>query len=250
MRISQSFLKSYATDKCKWRVKLKYVDGIRLGFDPDNIRAVDKGHLFEFLLLGKGTGDADIFTKWPKSSKGKPYADEIKITSLATDAKEILQKRNVTWSDKDVDVEIEYRDLRGRVDFIGKVDKELALCDLKYTETKEDDRWSPFAWGDIDKIDYTQPLHYVTIYFLKYNVHLPWYFMVFSPYGKGWVKFIRVDVSKEQMNTHIARIKDVKEQLKDEQWTPTYDYNECRGCELAHLCDKKKQYPDDIRVEL
>lgn len=262
MKITQSFLKSYSTDACKHRVKLKYVDGIRLPFNPSNITARDKGHLFELLLLGDGTGDSDIRERWPKKKDGGMYAHEADVVKAAATAEELLKRNKVTIDPNNINKKRTFADIEGTEDARGWVNGEYGIIDVKYTETKADDRFSPFAWGDLDKVDYTQSKHYVTMDYLAFKQGkapkrpndtpdvLPFFFIVFGGKYNMWIKIIRVNVTPEAMKAHIMRINDAKEELKTEQWQPINDWNECHTCELAHLCDKKSDKVEVVHVEV
>jgi hypothetical protein len=237
--ITQSFLKSYDTDTCKYRVKLKYVDGIRLGFDSSNITARDKGHLFEALLLGEGTGDDNIIDLWPKGSKGQELAPEKEIRAIAEQAKQLMNDNDIKIDSENINKERVHKDLKGTEDARGWVNGEYGIIDVKYTDTKPDDQWNPFGWGDLDKVDYTQPKHYTTIEYLNTKKHLPWFFLVFGGKYNGWMKIIRVDVTFDAKKQHLERVSYIKRELINETWEPVNDWNECHTCELKDFCDKQ-----------
>jgi len=238
MRVSQSFMKAFTRESdCRYRLKLAYIDGIRLPFDPDNVKARDKGHLFEALLLGDSSADSDIIKQWPKSAKGLPLADEKKVNDLAELAKVQMAANGVKIDQ--TQVVMKFKDLAGIADALGAVNGEQAIIDVKYTETKPDERWSDFGWGDPDKIDLTQARHYQLIHYLQTKEQLPFYFLVFSPYGGGWIKFFRVSFEPQAIKAHLERVQEFKASVKAEKWLPANDWNTCHGCELAQHCDKK-----------
>jgi len=234
MKISQSFIKSYRNAKCKYEVKQKYINGVSLSFNPDNITARDKGVLFETLLIGNNAKGVSL--EFPKKKDGTPYAEELAIIDLSQFAKEQLKLNNIKF--EQLDVEVKYKDLRGRFDGIGAIGNERAIIDVKWTGGNPGSSFGEYQWADSSRFDYTQAKHYTAIHYLVTGELLPFYLLVFGSYGGNWFKIFKIDVSLDAIQQHLIEVKELKEQLKKEVWKSTQDAGVCNRCELKHLCDK------------
>lgn len=240
MDISQSFIKDFRKRECDHSLFLKYVEGKRESFDPENITSRDHGHLFEFFLLGAGTGDDDISERWPRLKNGnfnKKYYD---IKSVASWANSLLKINGVDIDYKRVNQEIRFKDLRGRVDAFGSFKGREAILDVKYTDLAHDAKWSEYQWADKSRIDITQSVQYVTIVYLNTGKILPFVFLVFSDYGNRWANIIEVDVTVEMIQEHLSNIDKLKKEIpKGRIWNANPDVIRCGSCRVRDFCDRR-----------
>lgn len=204
--------------------------------------AMLKGKVFEYRAIGATTREGEV-PELPMLASGKASADDIRIAELAQTFKDVIQDMNIEILDKQI--RLEKNGHSGILDMLAMVTGEKSLVDLKYTETKEDDRWSPYAWGDLDNRDHTQPIHYIWLWHELHGEYLPFYYMVF---GKGgWIKFIRVKVAKATMIEHEKKMEqfaiDVKAEA-DAGWTPKPDRAKCAKCPLFLTCEHAVTTPE------
>lgn len=247
MKISQSTIKDYFrenTDEgCMHRFKLKYVDGIKPE-ETDELTAFKKGQLFEFHAIG-ATRDGSGEPATKKNQNGatpKPVAD---IMLMAEYAKEIMRKMNIELTA--VQPTLETEDRIGHPDAFCKIpDMGEAILDIKYTETKADDRFR--GWGDPASMDHTQAKDYVDLYRLTNGKALPFFYLVF---GKdGWIKPVRIRITHETLDFHRQSVIHLKSVLKSEKYLPTKSFNTCMDCDFIKLCNKKKSIPTIETVEI
>ncbi len=204
--------------------------------------AMLKGKVFEYRAIGATTKEDEV-PQLPLLAGGGPSADDKKIAECAETFKEVIKDMGIEILEKQIRLEKDGHS--GILDMLAKVAGEKAMVDLKFTETKEDDRWSPYAWGDLDNRDHTQPVHYIWLWHHIHGEYLPFYYLVF---GKGgWIKFIRVKVSKATMSEHEQKMEqfaiDVKAEA-DAGWTPRPDRAKCAKCPLFHTCEHAVTTPE------
>lgn len=121
------------------------------------------------------------------------------------------------------------------------------VLDLKYAGTLED-RWSPYGWAGLTqegeneqkRIHGTQAIQY------HYITGLPFYFMVVSSSNDIDVKFFKVEITKRQIERHIAEANDLNEKLifyNEVGWEPRPDISKCAECALRNECKDIATYP-------
>lgn len=120
--------------------------------------------------------------------------------------------------------------------------KELCWIDIKYTDTKEDDRWN--GWGDPESIDHTQAFFYVWLWEKMTGEFIPFYYLVFGK--SGWIKFLRVDIDEDSMALFESQLFDHATDLKSGDFTPEPigKFNVCRECPYLDDCDKATRIPN------
>jgi len=247
INISKTFLIAY-TSRCKYEAYLRYVE--KRYTEPS--LAMIKGNLFEYLLIGSTvTGQVP---EMPKLVKGGMSADEIAVRELVVWAKPVLEKMNFI---KETVQETEiFEDCKMVKDVQGSILDTEAIIDIKYTDTKEDDRWQ--GWGgdmkDMEYWDFTEPIHSIYIHLMNTGELLPFIWLVF---GKGkWIKPFKIEVSRETCELHGERIAKVRKQIENNEFEPCNNFSTCNKCDynpqvdksgaVIFQCPKAKTYPDFI----
>jgi CRISPR/Cas system-associated exonuclease Cas4 (RecB family) len=238
-KISQTALKNY--DKCQWLAKLANVD--HLANPAEDKTAFMKGKFFEYLVIGS-TVDG-VVPKLPPIKTGQSK-DEKDIIELAEYAKDLLFKKMKLEIVK-VQPKCEFNNCKAMPDLIGILNGKKYLCDLKFTETKENDSWGEWCWGKPEKIDMTQAIHYVYTYAMA-NEPLPFLYLVF---GKTkWFKAIEVNVSDNTLMNHRERLQVYQYSVDEGLFLPCNDFSICNNCDYNSVCDKKKETPEIIMINL
>lgn len=211
-----------------------------------------KGRYFEHHLIG-GTVDGEI-PELPKLKNGSKSADEKALDELLIFAKEVLNANGIDFESGQKQVRFEHDGMSGVVDYIGLdfLNKDrMALYDLKYTETKEDDRWN--GWGDIEyKPDAKfQAIHYIRLAYEEFKVWMPYYFVIF---GKSkWVKVIKIVATESSIANHSVAVNASKQRLIELEasgWKPTPILQKCIKCPFNSICSDKSLKSEVEVVEL
>ena len=213
----------------------------------------------EAYLLAKGvTPDGDIDEQldlMPEDrSEGEKCVAQKELDELVQYTLNILLLMGIKPSEGESQVKIETDTLIGHLDHVNKdfaQPTRKAIYDLKYTETKENDRWN--GWGDITQNSnaLTQAKHYIKLYHEKHGEWIPFYFLVF---GKSkWVKCFKVTLSEEGLEAHDRMIESITEQLQgleQNNFPATPKFNKCAKCEFNQICDFRKMIPEIEEVNL
>jgi hypothetical protein len=252
IKISQSLIKdTIEKDVCPYFIKQKYIDRK----EGEQSLAMLKGNYFEHHLLGRTRdGVEPKFEQLKTKGKNGDYrpAVEVELDNIIKWARGIMQSVGFNIADGDKQFTVETDTMIGHIDLrTGDVQKPERKCiiDVKYTDTDLDDRWrgwgmfmdEPSAnWGE--KI---QAVHYVTVHGLQFNQWLPFYFAVFS--SKGWARFIKVEISQQQIDRHLERVQHTAErfhQMVVEDFPVRSTFAKCTQCPMFELCDKKILVPE------
>jgi PDDEXK-like domain of unknown function (DUF3799) len=241
INISQSLIGDvWDVNLCPHAIRLKYIQRVKV----EPTEAMLKGNVFEYKLLGSTTEDGSI-PELPKLVRGGDSADEKAINGVVALAQEIFEQMGIKIGRREY---IVIDGVSGQLDNVAQdflnPEKE-AIYDVKFTETKFDDRWD--GWADFEKrIDsQIQARHYVYLFQKKYGYYPPFYFLVFGK--SGWVRVIKVGVSKEVMEVHEAKIIETQEkiiELAEDGFRPAPTYEKCRNCRLKDICEFRKTTPD------
>jgi len=269
MKQSQSFLKRYLDQGyCKHAIKLEYVDGHKT--EPSEV--MTRGLYFEHHLIG-GTrhGEVPELPKlkvsqvksglWRVGNEKAIYSTESDAlnNAISTDQKvldELIQDAKVVMDDLgivpiEVQPEWEHDGFEGHPDLVAEI-KSLnipkAIIDIKYTETKLDDRWT--GWADIENSGkhHYQALGYTYLSQFIYGEALPFFFLIFGK--SGWVRFIRIRILEESLAHFIGVMEQAKQMVKEETWDPIGDYNVCRKCQFFDVCNQMTIVPQVEIVEI
>jgi len=241
MNISQSLMTAVLEKPCPYAVYLEYKE--RKRSEPSDL--MKRGHYFEWLLIGSSSSDAPQMDKLKNGGKSQAEKD---IDDLAVIAKKTLEGLGVELGGAATQVRIEGDGLSGYIDLVTNdmQDKSRqAIYDIKYTETKYDDRWN--GWGSIDDKPSAkrQARHYIYLWHKMHGVYLPYYFLIFGK--SGWCRVIKCTVTLESMGIHMQEVEVVRNMLKQwesSKWKATPSYEKCRECRVAEFCEKYKVLPD------
>lgn len=213
-----------------------------------------RGKYFEWHVLGATRdGIEPVFGKLKRGGDPKEQKD---LDILVVEAKKILSEIGISPETDPfiTQVHLQSKTDEGHIDLIApdfQNTKRLALYDLKYTETKLDDRWN--GWANFDEMwsQKFQAVHYVHLYHQIHDEWLPFYFLVF---GKaGWVRIIKVLVTQSGLQTYRVTRTMGEEKIKEfikMGWPPNPVYNKCRACPFAYICDYVKTVPEVESFEI
>lgn len=245
MKISQSFYKDankhVGPGGCLYFMYLRYVKGL----DTPPSDAMFMGLYFEWHLLGAvRSGKEPIFERGVKGQKLKPQLDlDIQIE----EARALMTKMGVNLKDGQTQVRLETDTLVGHLDLVTNDymnPSRQAIYDVKWTATKEDDRWR--GWADPEEMEdiKIQARHYILLYKEVLGNYVPFYFFVFGK--SGWVKVVKVQVMQESIELHLQQLEKARLHLEDfhgKGWPASPEYNKCRSCPFYKICDKKTLLP-------
>jgi len=243
MKISQSALKSFYDDRyCQLKWEKHFVDGYR----SRPTAAMIDGLVFEEMTIGSTRDNESYIGLIPRLKNGNISKREADIIALSEFAKKTM--RDLEIKVLEVQPEWETDSLIGHPDALITYKGNLAIMDLKYTATKEDDscRWNPHAWGDLKYKDFRQALHYVEMYYQLHEVYLPFFYLVFGK--SGWVKFISVDITKDSLDDYRLLLKTFENDLQNFAPKPIKNYSICRKCSIN--CTKRTEKPNIINIEI
>jgi CRISPR/Cas system-associated exonuclease Cas4 (RecB family) len=246
MKISQSFINdAIRNDVCPKRLEYKYV----LHVEPDNENEENpmfRGRYFEWHLLGKTRDGIEPVFK-PLQRGGKPKA-QTDLDELIEYARDLLKKMGLDPAEGDKQLYLESEELSGNIDWRTKdfaSPTRKALYDVKYTETKIDDRY--IGWADFETKDESkrQATQYILLNYLATGEYLPFYFLVF---GKSkWCKIIKVEITSEGVDIHMAgveRVQEMKAEWAAKGWPASPKYEKCRACDYRNFCQHKALIPE------
>lgn len=163
-------------------------------------------------------------------------------------AEDIFTKLGIEIKEGESQIDVESELLKGAIDHRNKdiINPEIqANYDLKWTATKENDRWN--GWGNPDDKEDSkiQATHYTLLSFEETGVWMPFYFLVF---GKShWVKVIRFKITEEAINKHKQMIAHTSAKIREyskNNFKGNGSFNKCLSCEFYNDCEDKSQYPE------
>lgn len=247
MNISQSLMNNVFSVNCPQAIKLRYVDKVQ----TQQSETMKRGLYFEWLLLGQSSQEAPQMEKLKNGGKSQAEKD---IDELAAIARTTLDLMGIKMDAIQTQVRLEVDGMSGIIDMIAndiENPDRLAIYDIKYTETKYDDRWN--GWADLDnKPDSKrQARHYIHLYNLIHGTYLPYYFIVFGK--SGWCRVIKCVMTAENLEAHIQEVDLVRSNLKfwkDTYWPALPSYEKCRDCYVAEHCKSVKVTPDVEQYEV
>jgi len=237
MLISQSAIKAfYNPDHCFELWKEQYYNGFRT--PPSEV--MKRGLYFEHHLLG-ATRDGEV----PKLATLKDGS----ATKAQKDLDILIESAASVMSDLDIEVQevqpewITNKSIAHPDALITACDR-LIILDVKYTETKEDDKWN--GWGDPEKMNHTQAVHYIHTYHKLHGEYLPFYYLVF---GKtGWVKYIAVNVDLSVMERHGRMLDNFLADVKKRGVEPINNYGKCKKCPVREVCKHRTMKPNLLDI--
>lgn len=243
MKISQSLIKEVLkNDHCPKQIMYSFIEGKDLIEPSENMLL---GRYFETGLLGSCRGGEVQEPRMIKTGKAKPFLD---CDDLVEFAKEVFVKLGLDISKGSSQLDVETELLKGAIDHRNKdlIDSsKLANYDVKWTATKEDDRWN--GWGNPEEKEDAklQAAHYTLLSYEETGLWMPFYFLVF---GKDkWVKVIRYQFTDDAILNHQSKIHHTA--LKIREYSETNykgngTFNKCLACPFYNECEDKATLPE------
>lgn len=242
--ISQSAIKDFYDDNvCKVRWYRQFV----LGHEYPPTEVMEKGLYFEHETIGGARGGQEP-PEPPRKSNGEMYKAWADLHALTEKCKTMMDRIGLKVTEVQpewlVDGLVAHPDCLAEFNnpqHVTEFDDPEIIGDLKYTETRIDDRWN--GWDDIQNRPqkWVQPLHYVYVYRLLTGKTLPFYYFIFGK--SGWVRFYRIRIRQETLMSHVSAIQRMKEDLPNFQPIPPQNYNQCERCNFNPSCLLKQTEP-------
>lgn len=182
---------------------------------------------------------------YTEGEKASAYIDCDKLIEFA---RSVFDKLGINLSEGESQFRLESEFLVANIDHVNTdlVDSSIkANYDLKWTATKEDDRWN--GWGDPEsKLDaIIQAAHYTLTSYEVYGEWRPFYFIIF---GKDkWVKIIRYKFTKDSIQKHKERIAYTASKIKEyakTKYKGVGTLNKCVSCRFYEVCSDKSTIPE------
>lgn len=181
-------------------------------------------------------------------SEGEQSAQEVRLMALVEVAKGILKHMGLDVRKGRKQVFIKKGRKSGNLDWIVKGIRnivEKSIIDVKWTKTKKDD-WRN-GWGDPETKEDAkiQAAHYIKLYFEKYGVLIPFYFIVFG--DEGWIKVLRYRITDSSLAEHEELELNVQEMVDDFQkkgFPARPEFNRCLDCPFAEVCTERSLLPE------
>lgn len=245
--ISQSLMNAVFDKACPYSIYLRYAQGIRS--EPSEV--MRRGHYFEWCVIGDSSSEAPQLEKLKSGAKSQAEKD---IDQLAEIAKKIIAQYGIEIKNALTQVKIEGNGLSGILDMVANDIQDpsrKAIYDLKYTETRYDDRYN--GWADIEtKINSKrQAKHYIHLWHQMHGEYLPYYFLVFGK--SGWCRIIKCVLTKESLDVHlneIATIRNILKAWESNDWEPDASYENCRDCDYRGQCKHFNPLPVIEKVDV
>ena len=279
MKISQSLIKDVKKYQCSEFIKLRYEEGVKyevsnaledgLYFESELIGSARGGKFklpvkykclkpksnekkevkVDYIFKKDNSVPKDILNKFTSKKLSEiinllPIDEEVIITKRQQDvdkvierAKIVLEKANIVV--QEVQVYKEVGNSSGHIDFIGTINGNKAIFDVKFTGLALS-RWeSEMKYGGTAESFEIQSSHYMKLY---EEEKLDFYFLVFS--SAGWDKFYLKPFSSEAMEEATDRI---NETTLDLLGSMKADSNTCNICPLNDVCKVREFVP---KIEL
>lgn len=243
--ISQSFMNDCINnDVCQKMLYHKYILEIEADNEEEN-SPMFRGRFFEWHLLGATRGG--IEPKFEPLKRGGKPKEERDLLQLVENAKQTLFNLGLDIDKGEKQLFLKSENMQGNLDLVSNdiQGEGKAIYDIKYTETRYDDRY--LGWADIETKQESklQALHYIILYYLARGEYLPFYFIVF---GKtGWVRIIRIRATTDSVDLHMAMVNAAELKLKEmaaNDFPATPNYMKCINCKFKDFCTHKSTKPE------
>lgn len=248
INISQSLMNAVFEQACPYSIYLRYEKGMLT--DPSEV--MKRGHYFEWCVIGESSADMPQLEKLKSGAKSQAERD---IDELADIAKKIIAGYGINIKNALTQVKIEGHGLSGILDLVAndiQDNTRNAIYDLKYTETRYDDRYN--GWADIEtKVNAKrQAKHYIYLWHQMHGEWLPYYFLIFGK--SGWCRVIKCQLSQESLDLHLTEIKTLQNILSNWEsngWKPiNANYEQCRNCPYIAECPYYVSLPTVEKVDV
>lgn len=239
--ISQSLMNDVFDNPCPKKIYYRWIQKIPV--EPSEV--MKRGHYFEWLVLGGSTSDMPQLEKLKSGAKSQAEKD---LDELAGVAKKTIELLGIDLSKAKVQQRLESDGLSGVIDMVANDIEEpsrRAIYDLKYTETRYDDRFN--GWADIESRmgSKRQAKHYIHLWHKIYGEYLPYYFLIFGK--SGWCRIIKCVLTNDSLEIHLKDIDVVRAMMYNwdkADWPANPVYEKCKDCPYASVCDSWKFTPE------
>jgi CRISPR/Cas system-associated exonuclease Cas4 (RecB family) len=202
-----------------------------------------RGLLFETLLVGSSRGGAFTSENYPKLKNGGKTKAEKDLEELIEPSQAIMEKLGI----KTISVQPEWKheDLVGHPDLIAEFNGEQVIIDIKYTETKEDDRFN--GWGAPEHKDHLQAVFYRYLSKRLFGRWMPFYYLIFGK--SGWSKLIRIDLDLEDgtinlLDNYLEALRMYLGDLPKMKVPITGTFSKCSSCPFKDDCEHRAEVPE------
>lgn len=228
--------------------KAKYIDK---SFERESSEAMDYGSWFETLAIGSGVG-GKVFSPTAKMS-ASAYAERVKLQAadcrkyLKTLGGKILSRQEYIFTTI-VDNDGQVIPVCGGLDVLygfPGTDKSDIIIDLKFTGDNDND-FGPYQYGNPEKINPQQAVHYRVLYKAKYGAECEFEYWIFDKSPSMKQKRIGVSVSEITEAMHIEKVSRIYNEIimaidmDDFGYKNTFE--NCRTCPVK--CDYQRVLPD------
>lgn len=220
--------------------------------EPEEASSMRWGLIFESLAIGVARGGTPYFAT-PKENKSEYYP---RVVAQAELCRQLLKDYGgkIVAKQKELKVTFEHNgvelNISGNLDVVYEMPNGTRIViDLKSTADAEN-TFGQFSWGNPEKMDFTQIVHYELLHLLFYGI-LPFsQYWIFDFKKNGGHKLINVEITDFTRESHKDLLADVYSQIVSniavDDWTPQPIYNRCRVCPVP--CDKQKKFPEFIHI--
>ncbi len=248
-RISNSMLRDWE-ELCPIQWKARYVDET---LEWDESQAMRWGTYFETLAIGSGVkGKTVTLTHTEEKSVNNQRAkDQAKAcrSYLRLRGRKLHVQR---YLDADItDSEGQVIPIMGGLDieyFFNEEGRE-GIIDLKFTGDVEND-YGKFQWGNTDKIDCSQLLHYGLIKQFHTGEWPILEYWVFDNSAEMKQIMLRVNVEEYSIQDHIERVsKAYNEIIMAMDFTgfqPRNSFKNCNACKMK--CEHERKIPELVEI--
>lgn len=253
--LSQSLLKDYES-MCPIAFSKKHfgTEQERLIFQLKESEAMRWGIYFETLVVGSGMGGKtiELTSTEKKSAFYKRVVEQAKLCRAylkAMDGKMVgsqeLLQASYEWQGQTIYIQGNL-DIRWQYSMAQNAVKG-AVIDLKSTGDLES-TFGKFQWGNIDKIDVTQMIHYGLLYQLNFGEWPDTFYLVFDISNKERFTPFQVQISEWTIEDHKERAakayNQITESLMLDYWEPQPRFSECKSCPIRDVCKYAQRFPE------
>lgn len=251
--LSNSMMKDWESGMCPLVFKAKHIDKT-IEFEQSEPMLL--GSIFESYAIGAGVGGK--FTEFTEKLKKSVYYD--RIIQQANDCKTYLRKLGGKVLSVQEYIYTEITDNDGQVIYIcggldirygfpGNEDDNI-IIDLKFTGDNDND-YGKYQFGNPDKIDCQQVIHYSILHKAKYGSLPRTQYWVFDKSAAMKQDIIEVNISEWTIEDHIEKVSRIYNEIMIcislDEWIPKNTFSNCRNCPVK--CDWERVIPDITLIE-